>query len=204
MADERAGCAESVRAFAADFEGRIELRALATRLGVGGDVLAAVEERTVTVILSAWQPVVLDMRDNLSRRLAGQAAADAIFRLAAHPAFGLPFAFTTVLFGSALPLSAAGVLSAPAMLGIWIVEMMFVSTLWGLFSWPLLVMMWRCVVPWPRVREGSSVSPALLALLARFQYSGWDFWYLMGHVRRHPLRTRLRCRVCTALSQALF
>jgi hypothetical protein len=143
MADEGAGCAESLRALAADVEGRTELRALATRLGAGGDLLAAVSERSVIVILSAWRPVVLDTRDNLSRRLAGQAAADAVFRLAASSAFKLSFTFWTVLFGTACPLSAVGVLSAPAMLGIWTVELMFISTTWGLFSWPLLVMIWR-------------------------------------------------------------
>ncbi len=200
MAEERPGCAECVRAVAADVEGRAALRAVAARLGAGGDVLAAVEERSVNVVLSAWRPIVVDTRDNLSRRLAGQAASDAMFRVAASPIFQLSFRFWTVLYALALPLSAVGVLSARAALCIWAVQFMFFITTWALFSWSLLVMIWRCVAPLPRVRNVAVVSPALLALLARFQYQ--TVGLLVPHGTRAspppPLRARrLRCRACT-------
>jgi hypothetical protein len=144
---EGEGCAASVREAAATPEGRAALRAWATRLHAGSDVLAAAEERTVSCILSAWRPVIVETRDNLSRRLAGPAFSNAFYRLSANPFFQVFFGMWTVLIAAVCPLCAVGVLSPQVALFVWTIEFMCFSSTWALFSWPLLVIIWQCVPP---------------------------------------------------------
>ena len=164
-AEPTAAATTTVRAalqeIAKDAQGREELAAFATALREEGGVKAALKRprphrKMVAVILSDEDPMRVDSRDTLARRMGGEALSDALFgitRSAAYRVWGVGICTATciALLRSLLKASIPGYVA----LVIWTAQ----------------------AVTAGMVAATQFSVPVLRQLTRRF-----EFWFLLGHV----------------------
>jgi hypothetical protein len=111
----------ALREVAADAEGRLELAAFAAAVRGAGNVKEKVleevlkwkapERAMISVILSVEEPLRLDSRDTVARRLGGEAVSHAVFKLVRTALFKRVAQLAWIVSAATLPMCFFGILS---------------------------------------------------------------------------------------------